>query len=348
MHSINKILVPVDFSPVAKEALHSAFNIAWRWQASVHVVYVRVPYADIGEKERDKRLRAFIEETKAAHTRLNPNQDLNTTFKVEWEAMADPADTNLIVMARSIEAQHLMQDFDPRVEHIIEQDVAIAPAIIRYATHEDIDLIVIGTHGRRGIRRFLLGSVARELVQRAPCPVLTVQTSALSPGLHTIVVPLDFSEASYSALVAARSLAATWKARLHLVHIIQDMFHPAFYGPSVQSVYDLEPKIEAKCLNLMERAYAETEGPVVPVTYEIRSGNPAQRITQYAREQRADLIVMATQGRTGLEHFVLGSVAEKIIRTAPSPVWVIKPVPAETPKTNTRPKVMVTHPDTTL
>jgi nucleotide-binding universal stress UspA family protein len=215
-----------------------------------------------------------------------------------------------------------------RFEPVVVRDIAAAPAIVTYAQEQDIDLIVMGTHGRRGIRRLLLGSTAEEVVRTAPCPVLTTRPpetpAAALDGINAILVPVDFSRHARTALRHAKALAALYHTRLDLLHVIEEQMHPAFYNTGVWSIYDVVPNIEGKALEELETFYEETKGPRIDAAYHVRHGQAAHEIAVFAREQDSDLVVMATHGLRGLEHFLLGSVAEKVVRRSPVPVFTVK------------------------
>src|SRR5690606_34769986 len=113
---------------------------------------------------------------------------------------------------------------DVVVKRAVVRDVAAAPAILQYARDQEMDLVVMGTHGRRGLRRLFLGSVAEEVVRLSVCPVLTVHAGPIrSEALFgDILVPIDFSPHSKAALRAAASLAPELGASLDLLHVVEE------------------------------------------------------------------------------------------------------------------------------
>jgi nucleotide-binding universal stress UspA family protein len=213
-------------------------------------------------------------------------------------------------------------------ETVVLRDLSAAGAITRYAGEQAIDVVVMGTHGRRGLRHLLLGSVAEEVVRQSPCPVLTVPetmtTGRLGEGALRILVPVDFSTHAKEALRSAKALATLTGAQLDLLHVVEEVMHPAFYNTGAISVYDVQPDIEEKARYHLKRIDEETGPATLPVHYAVQSGYAAAEITDYAKANGIDLIVMATHGLTGLAHFFMGSVAEKVVRTAPCPVFVVK------------------------
>jgi nucleotide-binding universal stress UspA family protein len=147
----------------------------------------------------------------------------------------------------------------------------------------------------------------------------------MTPNIHSILVPTDFSVASDRAVDYARALAGRLGASVHLVHVLDRLLTPeiAWAGPAAAAAAIHERRYQEG--RLMLTVVAETlEEADVPTTSEVRSGTPAAEIIQAAVDYGADLIVMATHGRTGLSHLVLGSVAEHVIRHARCPVLAVR------------------------
>lgn len=144
--------------------------------------------------------------------------------------------------------------------------------------------------------------------------------------LKRILVPTDFGEAAGTALSYGRALAHAFGATLHVLHVTQDMFAPSLgvemaNGPVV---LDLQREVDAFARKELERLVG-SEGGGPPTKLLILTSNaPAGLIVQYAKNQQIDLIVMGTHGRQAIEHFLMGSVAEKVVRTAPCPVLTVR------------------------
>ncbi len=139
----------------------------------------------------------------------------------------------------------------------------------------------------------------------------------------TIVVPVDFSAASERLLQEAAHLAALYQADIHLLHIYQDVF-------SVLSMrtFDLNEDVVEQVMikELREKcdALLESANVKVPVVVVMRKGETAEEILEYVDEVHADLIVVATNARSGIEQFFIGSIAQRIVRYAPCPVVTIR------------------------
>jgi nucleotide-binding universal stress UspA family protein len=199
--------------------------------------------------------------------------------------------------------------------------------ILDFAEERDIDLIVMGTHGRRGLGYLFLGSVAEKIVRRAKCPVLTVRESRHPRPVDRrtrILAPVDFSESSLQALSHAKEITAFYGSRLSLFHVIEETVHPYFYGTGKTSILEFRPDIKSRCEKAMKRMFAEAPGPDVEVTHHTETGHAVREILRFVEREKVDLLVISTHGLTGLRHFLIGSIAEKVVRRAPCPVLTVK------------------------
>jgi len=185
------------------------------------------------------------------------------------------------------------------------------------------DLVVIGTRGRTGLSRILLGSVAEKVVRHAPCSVLAVHPDGEIKAFSNVLVPVDFSESARHAAELAADLVVPGGAGITLLHVID--VPVAFYGePAIPGfMRDLDKhssdQLEAWATQLRSRT-------AVPVITRSRIGHPgAQTLAVLDQKESAiDLVVVGTHGRTGVSRILLGSVAEKIVRHAPCPVLVAR------------------------
>jgi nucleotide-binding universal stress UspA family protein len=213
------------------------------------------------------------------------------------------------------------------VVHAQERGMSAAPVILDYAEAHDVDLIVMGTQGRRGLGHLLLGSVAEEVVRNARCPVLTVRqqkTPARWDEVDRILVPVDFSQHCRRAVTYAKILADSYGARLYALHVFEQQIHPSFYAIGKTSLLDLDPDLAGRARLEMSKLVAEAPGPEVEVEVHVAEGRAPREICRFAEENASDLVVIATHGLTGLDHFLLGSVTEKVVRRCPRPVFTVK------------------------
>ena len=292
MLSIDRILWPTDFSQGSGHAFPHAAALAQWHDAELHVLNVR---------EGEAELRQDMAEQFPLSTGRLGNL-LNT---------ADPPSQPIDLEALSLQQEQV-------------DAPSPAEAIVSYAKEHDVDLIVAGTHGRRGLQRMLIGSVAEEVLRAAPCPVLTVRAGeepASAWNVRNILAPVDFSEESTTAVRHAKELALTYGAQITLLHAVEEVMYPSAYGMEMADVPGPE------VMERVERSLADMAREEIGyehVLVETAIGYAPSVILDYEDEHDVDLIVIATHGRTGLERLLLGSVAERIIRRASVPVFVVK------------------------
>jgi nucleotide-binding universal stress UspA family protein len=294
---LDRILMPTDFSEASHAALDYALFLAEQHGAALDLLHVVVLH---GSEPYD--VAAQFPDADEVARRL--------------QEIASSTMQELLAARRT---DHL------EIREVHRRAITAAPAILDYAADEDVDLIVLGTHGRRGVRRFLLGSVAEEVVRLAPCPVLTIpgKTRPELRPIARIVAPVDYSEPSKSALAAAKELAETYGGLVCAVHVLEPIpeYHPFTIGAGVPVDYR---RLTEQAKETLGRLVEEVGGPRVEVETEVLLGSPGPRITEYAEQVEADLIVVATHGHTGLSRLFLGSVAEKVVRLAGCPVLVLR------------------------
>jgi nucleotide-binding universal stress UspA family protein len=147
----------------------------------------------------------------------------------------------------------------------------------------------------------------------------------MSMEIHHILSPTDFSEHAKQAVTAAFELAQTFGAKLTVLHVVEppsyliDSHASAHHGPLLLKA------IEEQARRELDSLLSQSPGAQVEIARRVMVGVPYQRITETAATEQVDLIVMATHGRTGLRHLVLGSVAERVVRLASCPVLTIRP-----------------------
>ena len=199
----------------------------------------------------------------------------------------------------------------------------VAAAIIEQARRTDADLIVMGTHGRSGLSRLRVGSVAESVTRAAPCPVLLVRDEADLDGwrLRRVLAAvdpgeLDASDADPLPAQAQREadLAASFNAHLDLLAAAEGA--PDRGYPSLR-------RCAASLLSITIRLARRRPAPA-RIDYVVRQGDPVEAIVAEAERTGADLVVVGTK-RRGLRRLVLGSVAEGVSRQSPCPVLVVLP-----------------------
>lgn len=198
-----------------------------------------------------------------------------------------------------------------------------AEAIAHYADEVGADLVVMSRHGRRGFRRFFLGSQTDEVLRTAPCPVLVVPNEAdPSPRLRRLLVAVDLTDVSAGLVAEARAFAARFgpDARLHLLHVLAPLPYPATRLGEV--AYELMPELIGQATTQVQ-ALAGAPGARRDEVH-VAHGPAAAVVLREADALGADLVVVASHGPSALDRVLIGSVTERIVRTADRPVLVVR------------------------
>jgi nucleotide-binding universal stress UspA family protein len=232
-------------------------------------------------------------------------------------------------------------DLESLAEHVRRDGVAadtltydlytggVGGVITDAARDRTVDFIVMSTHGRGGLGRWMYGSVADQVVRQAEVPVLLVpaECARLWPdrGQRSILIALDGSKLAEDVLGRAEELARTTGGTVHLLQVIE----PPNYGLVVEgAIYipvDVEAEVDAAKAYLTDVA-GRLRSNGADVTTSVRVGYPAVVIPSVAEEERVDLIMMATHGRGGFARAMLGSVATGTLQRSTVPVLLIRPL----------------------
>ena len=205
-----------------------------------------------------------------------------------------------------------------------------ADSILSAAADEDADLIAMSTHGRSGISRWILGSVADKVLHSTHRPLLLVRAREADErapaAIDRIVVPLDGSELSLSVLPYVEEVAEALGASLILVHAVQplDIYPGSVTTPTpVGAILD---DLLAHGQSFLTRVAQEIEARgKVKVRSVVNIGFPVDEIVRIAQEVNAGLIGMATHGRSGAGRWIMGSMADAVVRRTNLPCLVIRP-----------------------
>ncbi len=290
--NIATILVPTDFSAESLKALGYAAALATKFGGKLHVVHVsEVDFAAPGPSQPGRNL-----------------QLSDTQIREELEAGT---------------GESVPATVHGRTGRAFDQ-------ICRFAREIEADLIVMSTHGRTGLKRLFLGSNAERVVQHSSSPVLVVRqgerefVAAGKPlQIQTILVPTDFSGSSIEALDYAVAFGRQFGARLVLFHSfsVPELITTDPYGP--HNIHPTAEQGRSAAEDQMREFVKGLDFGGVELETQITMGRAAEEICAYAKKQKVDLIVTSTHGRTGLMHVLIGSVAEHVVRHAPSPVLVL-------------------------
>lgn len=293
MSSIKKIMIPLDGSPLSEMPLVPASKLAKAINALLILLRVQEPSALMD----DEALKGQVSQLKgdAALKYLDEVAHKEMLSGVELESMV-------------VNGQ-------------------VAESIIDSAAENDVDLIVMSSHGRSGISRWVYGSVAEKVLRQAPCATIIQQSKADVPMFSNkrILVTLDGSALAERVLESVRDIAQATGSELILLRVtgmIQlaiDSVDPLVMKQDLDKLEERE-RIEAK--EYLERVQHKLFASGLTVKVEVTSGHVAETILAYAEENDVDLIAMSSYGRSGVGRWFYGSVAEKVLRGAHSAMLI--------------------------
>jgi nucleotide-binding universal stress UspA family protein len=195
--------------------------------------------------------------------------------------------------------------------------------VLSLAAERNVDLIVMGTHGRRGFDHLVLGSVAERVLRKAPCPVLVIRDPTRTfvdagnredpVNIQRILFCTDFDDNSPRALEYALSLALQYGSGISLLHVIE----VAGDVPGLEEERQL-------ALQQLDESIPEDAHPWARVVSTVRTGKPSREIIDYASEIHADLIVMGVRGRGAVDLTLFGSTTHRVVQLAQCPVLVVR------------------------
>jgi nucleotide-binding universal stress UspA family protein len=297
MVEIRHILCPIDFSDTSRHALQHAVAIAGWYESRMTALHVVHP---LFLSEPPILFADFV-----GPARTDADRDALRERLADWLKAAAAAGVTTDVE---------VEDGQPAVR------------ILERATALPADLIVMGTHGRGGFDRLLLGSVAEKVLRKAVCPVLTVPPPAVTAGklpYARLLCPVDFSPSSLSALRFALSVAQESGAHVTILHVFDWPADDELIVERLDSS-DFRSLVERQAsdrLNELITADVRTWcEPEIKLSY----GKPYRRIVELAERERADLIVMGVHGRNVLDLMLFGSTTNQVVRRAPCPVLTLR------------------------
>lgn len=258
---------------------------------------------------------------------------------VDLEAVAGPFSAGgLDRRTREVFEEKTADRIRETAEHVdgveTHQEVRVgqpAETIAEYADEVGADLLAMGTHGRTGVGRFVLGSVTENVLRLVDAPVLTVRAEdrgTPDEPAENVLVPTDGSDRAATAVPHALALAGVDEARVHAVSVVDDTADVGRTTPG--TVPEPAPAIDEIREDLADRASEvtaaiarEAEDAGLEAVSAVRYGHPAEELLAYVDEAEIDLVAMGTQGRTGLNRYLLGSTTERVVRHAPVPVVAV-------------------------
>jgi nucleotide-binding universal stress UspA family protein len=303
------IAVPLDGSPFSERALPMATNLALTAKAGI-VLIRAVSVAPVASAKHETEAEGKI--VSAASQYLDSIAQGLAPYGIEVQCAVPLASANQGIM-REVTARHA-------------------------------DVVVMCTHGRSGLGRWIFGSVAEGVLGHSAVPVVLVHptgrpsTLSLQPGAAPILVPLDGSPLAEAALADALNMSRTLSAPLSLLRVIvpQIAYQPdlalgqAYASNVSEQIMNEEQHAAEDYLSTLVKGLQET---IVAPRWSVRIGWPAEAILDEATRIGAELIVMATHGRSGLAEALLGNVAFDVVRRAGIPVMLVRPAKMAAPST---------------
>lgn len=288
--TVNNILYLTDFSEPSEAALPFAAAIAREYGAKIYAYHALIP---------------------AAYVYTTPE-----LVQTGIEAQEEAAEINM----KRAEAQLVGVPH----EMVVERSIGIWPSLEQAVKDYKADLVVLGTHGRTGAQKLLLGSVAEEVFRRSRVPVLTIGPGArrgshAGAKFHHVLYATDFSKESLAAAPYAISMAEENQARLVLLHVMRPSTTPL-------SEREAQDALSNATFQLHEIVPASAE---LWCTAEaiVREGNPAEKILEVAKEKGADLIVLGVRDRgthLGAATHLERATAHKVVAHAACPVLTVR------------------------
>lgn len=296
MITFNRILCPTDLSSESDEALRYAVALARAYRARLFLLYCKE--RGVNDQEGAQRHRAHTSSLFTAS--LAPHLGLATFSELNWEGL------------------------------VVEESGGVGETIVREASRHDVDLIVIRSR-RRPRAAALLGSTAETISRSASCPVLVIHPRerewvSLSSGeidLRRVLVAHDFSSDSALALTYGLSLAQEYQAELHLLHVLPGE------KPLEPEIAWTEISRESAYRNATQKLQAAIPSEAFlwcKVVNAVACGKPHESVLSYANDHEIDLICMGASGAGFTLGELFGSNAERVLRHAPCPVFIARPL----------------------
>jgi nucleotide-binding universal stress UspA family protein len=299
MIDIRRILCPVDFSDAARHALDHAVALAGWYDAQITALYVWHPAFLPNPPVLFDELPGGVAPTEA------DRQHVLDRLR-DWMAPARAAG---------------------RQTEVLLEEGAPAVRILERAASLPADLIVMGTHGRGGFERLLLGSVAEKVLRKASCPVLTVPppTAATSRlPFKRLLCPIDFSEPSIAALELALSIAKESDAHLTILYAVEPLPDDEVLVARAIDTPEFRQQIAERVRRRVSELIPADARNWCDPEPALRFGKAHREILAVAAAEAADLIVMGVHGRNPVDMMFFGSTTNHVVRSASCPVLTLR------------------------
>lgn len=306
----DKILVPLDESKLAEKALPWAEEMAVHFGSKITLLNS----GTVEDTPRHDEVQVYLKKTAG---------DVEQGIK---KAFASRAKTKAEVTTAITGVAGMLNN--------------AAEEILDYADKQDMNMIIMATHGRTGITRWVLGDTANKVARAFSCPILLIRAKTEVPEdvhISKILVPLDGSKESETVLPYVEAIAGKLKPEIRLLNVVELLYHvyayPAAAGYGGDGIVrvpfnpeEMKPYKDAghKYINgisakLKEKGYKNT--------IEVRVGTPGEEIMEAEKESKPDLVIMSTHGHSGFGRLEHGSIADKVLHGGISPLLLVRPKP---------------------
>ena len=296
-----KILVPLDGSAIAQGILPCVKTLARRFGSTIVLFHAAEAPVELDRQEK------YAKET--------------------IDRIRSLAQQYLAGVAKTLRRQRFKVEIEIGLG-------GVARSITDFAEEEKVDLIAMSTHSRSGPARWMMGSAPDRVLRHTHRPVLLVRPTGESPvdakplPLKRVIVPLDGSRAAQAVLPCVQEMAKTLKLEVVLIQVISAettiQFTPM--GPDTWAVpNDILQQIDVLASGYLAGVGRELEREGISVRWDVLRGAPAHSIVEFSKETPGSIVAMTTHGRSGLRRWVLGSVADQVVRASGEPVLVIRP-----------------------
>jgi len=293
-----RILVPLDSSEVAELVLPYAEELAGRLGSEIRLLTV----APSSKEKEQQAAREYLERTAQA-TRQKAGRHLD-------KAAGGAVSVGAVLLSGDT-----------------------AEEIVQYAEKESIGLIIMATHGRSGIKRWAMGSVADKVVRATGQPVALIRARGVRSDLrekgvvNTMLVPLDGSDESEAVIPYVEELASKLKASVILFQAVPRAYHIQAIADGVAQIPysddEMQP-LKAGADAYLSKVASRLADKGISTDQRSRIGKAAEEIIKVGDELHSDLVAMSTHGRSGIDRWVMGSVADKVLRGGNTPVMLMR------------------------
>ena len=314
-----KILVPLDGSTFSETILESVIQLAVAVGAEVHLITV-------------------VEEPKPYSTweqTVSLSGDPSEIAYVPQTALPQAPEVEELVERALHSAEKYLASTAEGFSAVSVRTTAIrgvepAEKILSLSGEEGADIIAMSTHGRSGLGRWVYGSTADRILQSSSIPLLLLRPregdGATGPRkpMDALVVPLDGSELAESALPYVGDLARKMSLPISLIRVVPITATTYADGGEYAFGSQLDQVMDSAANDYLQRKQVELQEMGLTVEYRVEKGSPASAVIDFAEERGSSLIVMSTHGRSGIGRWILGSVADRVLRASFSPVLLLR------------------------